>query len=351
MKLNYFTKEDFAKPLVQVLLWPIESVGSDNIAQEDNSELTKGIEKEENEYGLFLRNGKAFQTGENIIAPGDAEVISSSGNSIKIKFKSLTASTIEELKDKFGSDYKIPEADIVLDMEMTITGINPTVSSGSVSRGQVIGTGSGEDIRIIFSNIDKSIVEDVESYMYPVYEETVEDDFINGKPNSGQKFTGDNDIIDDITDPIFDTSFDPDYRVTDVTENQRMVYNALIEAGATKAGACGAMGNIMQESRFNPNALNPSSGAYGIVQWTNTRRDKLRLWCSVNNYPYNSIEGQLGFFLYEIQTPYYSAVWNKLTTSNNVIECADIFAQKYEVCTDSIGKRRTFANAFMREFQ
>lgn len=174
IELNYFTREDFMKPLTQVLLWPVESVGSDT--EEGDIEVdnaTKGIYKETNQYGLFLDNGVAVNSGDTIIAPGDATVTSVNGDTITLKFKTISDGNAGALKEKFGTDYFDVERDIVLDMEMTISGVNASVSEGqSVSAGSSIGTATSDDMRIIMYNIDKSIVEDIETYMYPTYKGT-----------------------------------------------------------------------------------------------------------------------------------------------------------------------------------
>ena len=174
INLGYFTESDFMKPLNQVLLWPVESVGSDTEENAENAEnATKGIYKKDSQYGLFLENGVAVNSGDNIIAPGDAVVESVDGNTIKIKFKSISDGNAQALKDKFGTDYFDVERDIVLDMEMTITGINVSVSAGQeITAGTKIGTATSEDIRILMFNIDKSLVEDIETYMYPTYKGT-----------------------------------------------------------------------------------------------------------------------------------------------------------------------------------
>ena len=362
VKLRYFSKENFTKPLYQVLLWPIERVGSDNVAGEDDS-VINGIERESNEYGLYLRAGKAFNQGETIIAPADAIVQSIEGDTIRIKFKSLSQDVIEELNQKFGSDYKTVDSNIILDMEMAIKGINASVSVGStINRGSYIGTATGDDIRIIMYNIDKSLVEDIETYMYPTYEGTVEDDFQNGQANSGQpgtnggSNTGNEGNEGNIGDNEYNEgdaaeSFDADYVFERITSSQNQVYRALRNLGCTKAGACAAMGNLQLESGFNPEAKNPNSTAYGIAQWLygSGRRQKMEQWCANHGYPSNSFEGQLGFFLEEVQG--YRTVWNKLTTAKDdeLLACTEHFARVYEGCTDLLGKRQTYANAFIKQ--
>ena len=174
IELNYFTREDFMKPLTQVLLWPVERVGSDTEAGDiEVDDATKGIYKETNQYGLFLDNGVAVNNGDTIIAPGDATVTSVNGDTITLKFKTISDGNAAALQEKFGTDYFDVDRNIVLDMEMTISGINASVSAGqSVSAGSTIGTATSDDMRIIMYNIDKSIVEDIETYMYPTYEGT-----------------------------------------------------------------------------------------------------------------------------------------------------------------------------------
>lgn len=174
IQLGYFTREDFMKPLVQVLLWPVERIGSDTEEWDNEEEnVTEGIYRKDNEYGLFLKNGTAVVSGDTIIAPGDAEVVSVEGNTVRLKFKTISDGNAQALKDKFGDDYFDVEKDIVLDMEMTISGITPSVSAGSsVTAGSQIGTATNEDVRIIMFNVDKSLVEDIETYMYPTYKGT-----------------------------------------------------------------------------------------------------------------------------------------------------------------------------------
>ena len=176
IELQYFTREDFMKPLTQVLLWPVERVGSDTEEGDNAVDIaTAGIYKKENQYGLFLENGVAVNNGDTIIAPGDATIESVDANTIKLKFKTISDGNAQALQEKFGTDYFDVEREIVLDMEMTITGITPNVSAGqSVSAGSVIGHATGDDMRIIMYNIDKSIVEDIETYMYPTYDATGE---------------------------------------------------------------------------------------------------------------------------------------------------------------------------------
>ena len=172
--MEYFTKEDFQKPLKQVLLWPVERVGSDTEEYDSNAdEVTNGIYRDDLQYGLFLKNGVAVNAGDTLIAPGDATVVKVDGNSVTLKFKSISEGQAKALETKFGEDYSSVDKDIVLDMEMTIQGLTPHVSVGqNVNVGSTIGVATSEDTRILMYNIDKSYVENIETYMYPTYEGT-----------------------------------------------------------------------------------------------------------------------------------------------------------------------------------
>ena len=174
ISLEYFSREDFLKPLNQVLLWPVERVGSSTEEYDENAEnVTQGIYRNENEYGLFLENGTAVNTGDTIIAPGDATVTKVEEDTITLKFKTISDGQAEALKTRFGEDYLDVDKNIVLDMEMTIKGINSSVSVGQeVTAGTPIGSATSEDMRILMFNIDKSYVEDIETYMYPTYKGT-----------------------------------------------------------------------------------------------------------------------------------------------------------------------------------
>src|SRR5699024_9259800 len=132
-----------------------------------------GIYRDENQYGLFLENGTAVNTGDTIIAPGDATIVKVDGDAITLKFKSISDGQAEALQAKFGEDYSEVDRDIVLDMEMTIKGVNSSVSVGKeVTAGTQIGSETSDDMKIIMYNLDKSYVEDIETYMYPTYDGT-----------------------------------------------------------------------------------------------------------------------------------------------------------------------------------
>ena len=329
IKLDYFTREDFQKPLNQVLLWPIEEMAGFEV-EVDEDGLAKGLYKDDNKYGLFLENGVAFSTGETIIAPGDAEIISVSGDSVTLKFKSLSDATVERLKTQFGTDYKDPKRDIVLDMTMTISGITPTTSGGTVEEGTPIGIARIDDIRIVMNNIDKSNVDDIETYMYPTYVGTDQTLIYNHNGNIEPPPyvpDGGNEDTDGNTDGTTG-EYDPNYELS-IGNSERKAYEYFIEQGMTREGAIAVMANIRAESGFDPNAVN-EIGAYGMVQWLEPRTTNLKKWCRDNNYEHDSVDGQIAFCVHELKTS-YRRIWDRLITENDLTELTKLVLLKYEI--------------------
>lgn len=305
IKLNYFTRDDFMTPLTQVLLWPIKDVTED-----------KGIKQEDNLFGITLEHGVAFVPGNLVVAPGDATVEKVDSHSVTLKFKTISDDVAQKLQEQFGNKYKEVQKDIILDMEMTISGFTPNVSVGqTVTVGQTIGTAGNEDIRILLYNIDKSLVENIYDYMYPTYEK--QDIFEDESNNNDHANAGD--------------WFDPEIDLGEITDVEPYVYQYLRNSGFTKEGACAVMGIIKAESGFNPNAENPNDGGFGLIQWTYGRRTNLENWCAQNGLDYRTKEAQMKFFVYELQAVYSNSagyaypVYETLVSSNDLSYCVEMF--------------------------
>ena len=87
------------------------------------------------------------------------------------------------------------------------------------------------------------------------------------------------------------------------TKTVQTIYNFLIdEMGLNSAAACGVLANIEKESDFNPNLYGDSGSSYGICQWHNGRFDNLKKFCNQNGYSWTTLEGQLHFLKYELET-------------------------------------------------
>ena len=92
------------------------------------------------------------------------------------------------------------------------------------------------------------------------------------------------------------------------------------------------------ESGFDPKAYNSSGGYYGLCQWGGSRKERLYDYCAGLGLSAGSIEGQLKFIQYELQTNESSA-WAKMKAIGNTDEGAyDAgwqWAQYYERCASS----------------
>ncbi|HEU5122176.1 MAG TPA: phage tail tip lysozyme [Candidatus Saccharimonadales bacterium] len=80
------------------------------------------------------------------------------------------------------------------------------------------------------------------------------------------------------------------------------VWAFFLGKGLTPEQAAGVMGNIQQESNFNPEAEEfpgENRGGYGIVQWTGGRRDKLVQEAGKQGVPPSNLAFQLEFLFQE----------------------------------------------------
>ena len=96
----------------------------------------------------------------------------------------------------------------------------------------------------------------------------------------------------------------------------------------SEAAACGIMANIRCESTFNPHAWNAGGGSYGLCQWTGGRYGRLQSWCGSNGYDYTTIDGQLAYLEYELQS-FYPGVENYLRSVENTRDGAYNAGQYY----------------------
>lgn len=165
--LDYFTEDELKDPMSQVLEWLMP----DNLEE-------KNVTKDANKYGIMISKS----LGKKIIAPGNGKVISVNGNTMTIQFSNLDSAILSALQEKYKNELYYIEENSIIDMQMVISGINPSVSEGSnISVGQTIGTASTDEIQVYMKYMDGSIVDDVTKYMdqtKPIAKEV--DDFGNG---------------------------------------------------------------------------------------------------------------------------------------------------------------------------
>jgi tail lysozyme/peptidase M15-like protein/Gp5-like OB domain-containing protein len=73
----------------------------------------------------------------------------------------------------------------------------------------------------------------------------------------------------------------------------------LVSRGWSREGASAAVGNMINESSLNPNAINPSDSnglpSAGLIQWNGPRRDALIAYSESRNLNWQTREAQIGF--------------------------------------------------------
>lgn len=87
------------------------------------------------------------------------------------------------------------------------------------------------------------------------------------------------------------------------TGDTKEIYNFLVsKMGLNSAAACGVLANIECESDFNYNLYGDNGTSYGICQWHNERLTNMKNYCAKNDLDWTSLEGQLYFLKYELNT-------------------------------------------------
>lgn len=124
------------------------------------------------------------------------------------------------------------------------------------------------------------------------------------------------------------------------SENEYAIYTALRNAGLSKAGTAAVMGCMVKESNLRTTAENPNDGGYGLLQWTYSRKTDLLNWCYSTGLDASSVEGQVQFFVHELQSKYSKAarysypVYETLTSSDSVEDSLTMFFSHMEAGTN-----------------
>ena len=139
--------------------------------------------------------------------------------------------------------------------------------------------------------------------------------------------------------------------------NARMIWDKLLGAGLTPAGAAELMGNLQAESGLNPRNLQNScekklgmsdedytaavdcgaytgfvsdGAGYGLAQWTYaSRKAALLAYAKARGRSVGDLDTQVGYLLQELQS-LFPAVWDKLCSTASVREASDCVLLKFE---------------------
>lgn len=164
-------------------------------------------------------------------------------------------------------------------------------------------------------------------------------------------------------------------------DNAQKIWDKLISAGLTPAGAAGLMGNLYAESGLNPRNLQNSyekklglsdadytaavdcgaygsfvtdGAGYGLAQWTySSRKAALLAYAKARGRSIGDLDMQVGYLLQELGS-LFQAVLDKLRTTTSVREASDIVLLQFERpanqskgnCTRRAGFAQEFYNKF-----
>ena len=111
----------------------------------------------------------------------------------------------------------------------------------------------------------------------------------------------------------------------DLKGNKKKAMEFFQSKGLSPHQAAGIVGNFIGESNLDPNAVNPSSGAFGLAQWLGSRKKKL-----ISKYGKNpTFDQQLEFAWEELNGDEKFAL-NKLLQTQSVDEAVNSFMQHFE---------------------
>jgi hypothetical protein len=130
-----------------------------------------------------------------------------------------------------------------------------------------------------------------------------------------------------------------------MAENKEIIENFLRDKGLNDKAIAGVMGNIQQESNFSTTATNRSSGAYGLFQWTGSRKTGLENYAKSTGTSKDDIQTQLNYFWNELETT-ESKTKTMLFGANysNASDYAQAFEQSFERSGGSaLAKRKSYA--------
>jgi hypothetical protein len=167
------------------------------------------------------------------------------------------------------------------------------------------------------------------------------------------------------TDPVDTQGSFPAANCRTGNAAQDEIINALYSAGLKTPNAfAGALGNLQEESNFNPNihntpiqgltcvtdSSNPPAGrpekCYGLVQWGGVRKVNALRKCG----QVSTLQCQLEFMVQEIRQRGGGLV-EGMNAARSASAAAEIWRRQYEVASGGIAKRQQFAEQIARQIK
>ena len=110
----------------------------------------------------------------------------------------------------------------------------------------------------------------------------------------------------------------------------KLIYQELKkQLGYGDVAIAAIMGNMYQESKFTPTALNKGGGDYGLVQWVNERKTELLSWLKTNNLDKTLYKDQIQYLKYDLNGSWKYTAKN-LASNTDITNATKIFYITYE---------------------
>lgn len=115
---------------------------------------------------------------------------------------------------------------------------------------------------------------------------------------------------------------------------EREIIAGLVARGLPLHVAQGIVANMVQESRLDPgiNEISPtvagSRGGYGLNQWTGPRRRAYEAFAAERGVPFDDLQTQLDFTIYELQGPERGA-YSALLDTSDPVQAAQVYSEKF----------------------
>jgi len=128
--------------------------------------------------------------------------------------------------------------------------------------------------------------------------------------------------------------------------NVRRIVAELRAIGLKEHAVAGVLGNLQQESGFDP--TNTNGTHFGIAQWDNSRWARFKTLAREKGWgDINSVGAQAKYLAWEIKTGKGGTSVQRLNSSNSIVQAVDRFEAEFERSGKSaMENRRSYAQAF-----
>lgn len=284
-----------------------------------------------NNSKYFSNDGLHLNASAHKVLANKLVTILSKISPSKISNKPEEDTDTKKLEIKFGDSNKD-----VQKIQTKLTDLGYSIGKEGID--SIFGTHTEDGVKLFQKNNNLSTTGVVDKETLTVLLST------SANPNTKRSVTVNNQKSDDekstklssIAKSVTNTEF-PSGQVA----SAKVVIDFLVNKGLTKEQAIGIAANLQQESGFRTGILGDHGTSMGLAQWHADRMRNLKTWTADNNLDYMTVDGQLEFLWYELNTSEKSAL-NAIKSTDTPEDAAYAFTVKFErpANRDTRGKER-----------